>query len=508
MSTLTNYIKSILAHKSDKICVKTIGGSEISYLKLSERVSHLSNQLLNIDRNINQRLVGIAINQSIDWLVADFSVINLSTVSLPVPLEFSDEQLSFLLKNVDYCLVNDVKTSERIQKILPNLTQININGEVKHIGLVAEHPPWKYLHEQGVIKVIHTSGTTSHPKGVLIKDHAVAILLTTLVDLHKNLESLNYLSLVPFSLLIEQVLGIYLPLITGGSVTLLPVHVLPFGTQNNHAKIYLNFLKEAQPNFIYMPPRLIEETHNLLISGTSVSELFLRQIPHIITGGAKINKNLLEELENFGVIIYEAYGLSEHSSIVTINTHHSRQVGSPGKFLPYVDYRIEEGELLIKSPTLSPGYLSKDSTSCDVTKDGFLRTGDIVELDSAGFLYVLGRKKHVIILSNARNVCPEWVEAAYKKCNSIADIIVMGEGMESLWAIVLPASSNITEDTIKKEMKYVEKTLSFYATVNQFIIYPDYYSFKSKYYTVTGRPRRNAISEDFKSCFANAIKIR
>ncbi|MDP9043672.1 MAG: AMP-binding protein, partial [Pseudomonadota bacterium] len=304
---------------------------------------------------------------------------------------------------------------------------------------------------------------------------------------------LHGLSVVPMSLLIEQVLGVFLPLLSGGSLTLMPAGTDEYGARSGNARDYLDLIARAQPNFLYLPPKLLEEAQVLLRSRSAASLLGPRK-PHIITGGAKIGAAVLTRLDEHGVHVYEAYGLSENSSIVSMNFPGHRRIGSVGTLLDGVEARWVEGELHVKTPTLCAGYYNADDTACTLT-DGFLHTGDLGEMRD-GYLHITGRKKHVIILSTARNISPEWVESVYKESPLIDDLVVMGEGREEPVAVVLSAHSGAA---IRADMSRLDHRLAAYARVRKVLVVADIDAFRNDYYTVTGRPRRQQIENAFAS---------
>jgi acyl-CoA synthetase (AMP-forming)/AMP-acid ligase II len=304
-------------------------------------------------------------------------------------------------------------------------------------------------------------------------------------------QPLHYFSIVPMSLLIELVLGVFIPILSGGTLSLMPEGVPEYGAASGNAAQYLELIAPNQPNFLYLPPKLLEEA-NMLLEHCSVQQLFGSQRPHIITGGAKIPVIVLEALEARGVQVFEAYGLSENSSIISLNSPAERRIGSAGKLLDGIEPKLVDGELLVRTPTLCAGYYNADDTACDLS-DGYLHTGDIAEFRD-GFLYITGRKKHVIILSTARNISPEWVENVYKESPLVDDMIVMGEGKDEPCAIVLSTAGT---ECVRDEMARLEHRLADFARVRQIRVIEDIALFREQFYTVTGRPRRAEIEARF-----------
>ncbi|AOJ66771.1 AMP-dependent synthetase [Burkholderia ubonensis] len=475
------------AEAQDRIVVREMEGREYSLAELRADVERIAATLQDVYGDCSGLVFGIAARSSYTWVATMLAIFRVKAVLLPVPIEFSDEQIGSLLHKATAIFAQDAHTAARISAILPGIACLDAASE--RSAWPAQGAPAGERIEPGICGIIHTSGTTSKPKGVKIRDEAVGLLVTNVLKRVPQ-APLDYLSIVPMSLLIEQVLGVFLPILSGGSLTLMPARYAEYGARSGNARDYLDLIAQVDPNFLYLPPKLLEEADALLES-TSVTSLFGRRNPHIITGGAKIPATVLESLDKRGVQVYEAYGLSENSSIISLNHPGHRRIGSAGPLLDGIVPTIVDGELRVLTPTLCAGYYNSDDTSCELT-DGYLHTGDIAEIVD-GYLYITGRKKHVIILSTARNISPEWVETVYKESALIDDIVVFGEGREEPAAIVL---SQHDEAAIRGEMARLEPRLADFARVRRVRVVADIERFRKDYYTVTGRPRRQLIERD------------
>jgi long-subunit acyl-CoA synthetase (AMP-forming) len=468
---------------------------------LLDDISRLNETLREtFHRHTPRPLVGIAMSSGRHWVLSDLAIMLYGGVALPVPLEFSDEQIRNLLQHADICLVESPDTSTRIRKLLPDTPVYNVKERVWH-GDLSPAAGNKVEMVPNIIKVIHTSGTTSTPKGVLINDEGLGALIESLLASTLHIGEINYCSLVPFSLLIEQVLAIYLPLLSGGSVTLKPANVPDFSVKMGHIDDYIAHICRANCNCLFLPPLLLEKINQLLDEDKARIAPFLERSPHILTGGAKVSSTLLSELEYKGVRVYEGYGLSENSSVVSLNTPGARKLGTAGKLLPHVQAKFHDGELLIKSTSLCSGYLGTDSSSCQFDEQGFMHTGDIGKMDDQGFLHIGGRKKNIIVLSNSRNICPEWVEQIYKMDASFDEIVVVGEGKEFPSAVVFTDDQHISPMEISASFAKHHHKLPSYSQVAKFyIIHTE--GWRERYFTVTGRPKRGLIEH---SCIHDNI---
>ncbi|MEH2921657.1 AMP-binding protein [Samsonia erythrinae] len=486
---ISQKMQEYLATTPDRVVIKEMNGRNYTLHELRDDVSTLARALEEKIGNCDRKVFGIAMRSCYHWVSTLLAIQKVGGVLLPVPIEFSDDQIHSLLGKASAVFVQDDEMAQRIAHIFPDKTCFM--PETIHRASPRRQPEQEDEHiASGIVSIIHTSGTTSRPKGVMIRDEAVGLLVDNVM---KRLPSqpLHYFSIVPMSLLIEQVLGVFIPILSGGTLTLMPPEMPEYGSASGNARQYLELLAPNHPNFLYLPPKLLEEA-NLLLQSHSARALFGHQSPHIITGGAKIPVAVLEALDAKGVQVFEAYGLSENSSIISLNSPTERRIGSAGKLLDGIVPKFVDGELLVKTPTLCAGYYCADDTACDLS-DGYLHTGDLAELRD-GFLYITGRKKHVIILSTARNISPEWVENVYKESPLIDDMIVMGEGKDEPCAIVLGTAD---EAAILAEMARLDYHLADFARVKRIKLIQDAAAFRDEFYTVTGRPRRKEIEAHF-----------
>ncbi len=154
-----------------------------------------------------------------------------------------------------------------------------------------------------------------------------------------------------------------------------------------------------------------------------------------ISGGAPLAKDLADFYGAIGMPIHEGYGLTE-AGIVCLNPLGSPVAGSIGKALPGVEFRLaEDGELLVRTPTMFSGYYKDPDATASVLKDGWLATGDIAEIDSQGYVRITGRKKEVIVSSNGKKIYPARIENLFKMEPLISQVLVLGDRMPFVAAI-------------------------------------------------------------------------
>lgn len=287
--------------------------------------------------------VGLVAGNTPEWVAADLALLNAGHIEIPVPLAFSAEQARHLLHGVDSVLA-DPPGMRRITEWLAVGNGVDglrniIALDVRRTQSTGE-PPGPSDPEQ-TIKVIHTSGTTGTPKGVRIGAGALDTLVSSLDSVMPVDAYRRYLSMVPLSLLIEQVVAIYLTLGRGGCLCLLPQGQGLLGEAQGSPQDMLGWIARVAPTALTLPPSLVEalarkcdaitglssESRNELLFGSDAP-------PFLACGGAPVDANTLAKLMHAGICIYEGYGLSENSSVVCLNTCEHHRVGSVGRPLP------------------------------------------------------------------------------------------------------------------------------------------------------------------------------
>jgi long-chain acyl-CoA synthetase len=169
-----------------------------------------------------------------------------------------------------------------------------------------------------------------------------------------------------------------------------------------------------------------------------VQGLFGGRLNRAIVGAAPIGVEVLEFFDACGVKVYEGYGMTETCAATSLNTPSAHRIGSVGKPLPRVDVRIAgDGEILMRGPNVSPGYLHDARATLDTFGvDGWLRSGDLGELDEDGFLRITGRKKELIITSSGKNISPNNIETLLRETRWISQAVVYGDNKPYLVALL------------------------------------------------------------------------
>lgn len=472
--------------------------SAMTYGELESRALNLAAELqrrFDTPAHGDHVVLGIATRNSSDWLVADLACLFAGITALPLPLAFSQSQAEHLAERCDGFLVDaagERTLAERWMLDFPDSRLRRISEPALAQPLLREPDGSDWI-----CKIIHTSGTTSRPKGVRLSTAAVGAVLTSLrqwmpADAHRS-----YLSLVPLSLLLEQVTAAYLPLLAGGVVYFLPEGEPLLGEPGTSPQRLIEWILRVEPTALTVPPIMLNRFYEQLAQGDAQSTRLSRYLHsgvHITCGGAAVSLDILNALAEDDIPVFQGYGLSENASVVSMNTLEHQRLGSVGKPLPHVQVRIGADQTIeVKSSSLFSGYSGKDPSACSMSDDGWMDTGDLGELDADGYLYVRGRKKNVICLPNGRNVSPEQVELEYREYPGVRDAAVFFDEAHGLVALLCvesaPDRAELASWSTQRFSDIERPSRLWLLTKDDPLL--------EQLYTVTGRPKRADIATVF-----------
>ncbi len=317
--------------------------------------------------------------------------------------------------------------------------------------------PEKLRDHTDTAVILYTSGTTGRSKGAMLS-HANIVSNIKGAAAHFRLDnSIHTLSFLPINHVFEQVCGVLLPLSLGGKVSFC----------ESLKKLGEN-LAEVKPTFFLAVPvvyRMILDRVMKNINSKRLSQL-LYSVPLtrpivtskvrqafgsgtiFISGGAALDPAIAKGMTEFGLSIYQGYGITETAPIISAEQPGAKRLGTIGRLLDSVEVRIDEpndegiGEIIVKGPNVMQGYYKNPAATAEVLADGWYRTGDLGFLSPDGFLTISGRVKNLIVTPNGKNVYPEEVENELLKSPFISEVMVyghrVGTSSEEIHAIIYP----------------------------------------------------------------------
>jgi long-subunit acyl-CoA synthetase (AMP-forming) len=420
------------------------------------------------------RCVASRLDNGRDWVALDLALRQLGLVHVPAPIFFSPAQVSHLLASSGAdAWIGQQAPGDAWTSIGPGLW---INPAGRDTPQVLPH---------GTACITYTSGTTGQPKGVCLAESSLIAVARSLVDAMQSLDVRRHLCLLPMATLLENVAGIYAPLISGAEIAVPSLAEIGYsGASGIDVPRLLHCLHRYQPESIILVPQL-------LLAIVAAAENGIAPPPSlkfVAVGGARVGESLLRRAAAIGLPVFEGYGLSECASVVTLNRPGFSKPGSAGRVLPHASVRIsDDGEIHVSGSTYL-GYVGEAPPA-----PGDYATGDLGEIDADGFLNILGRRRNVFITSYGRNVNPEWVEAELVQHPLIAQAVVYGEARPSNAAVIVPRRADVSQAAIAAALLEVNAGLPDYARVAQFVFATAPFDMANGQLTANGRPRRDAV---------------
>ena len=369
------------ARTPDKIALRS-GTRSINYAGLASFLAENAKILTG-----PAKTMGIAASDPLEAALADLALTYAGHVSVQLPPFFSAAQKAHIIaaSGIETVVGTDDTGTTTVSLCRPeDCPPLS--------GALAQPAP-------GAKGIIFTSGSCGTPKGVLIGERQLAAAIDGLEKAITPSAKDIHLSLLPMAQLLEQVAGLYLPILAGAEVCFCPDALAAlFG--GSMAPV-LETLSAARPTTTILVPALLSR----LVSGlTAAHDKAPETLRLIAVGGAVTSPRLLRDAHALGLPVFEGYGLSECCSVVALNRPGTARPGTVGPVLDKVQVRIDEGEIVVSGPTVMEGYIGQPPVS------GAWRTGDLGRIED-GYLVVEGRKDWLIVTPQGRNINPEWVES-------------------------------------------------------------------------------------------------
>ncbi len=423
------------------------GAKAVSRLELLLAVEDLAKQL----RILNVKSVALYADNGIDWILTDLACRVLGIRIVPVPLFFSAAQIKHTISSSGAtALISD---QQNVENLIGATVGQAFCGMTSLYTLEASEP---VALPEGTQKITFTSGTTGSPKGVCLSAEQQAAVATAIAAAASK-DNPKHLCVLPLSTLLENLAGVYAPLLSGGSVnapSLADVGLA--GSSGLDIKQFLHCITEHQPNTMILVPEML----NALTEATECGWRPPTSLHFVAVGGGKVSPELVRRARAAGLPAYEGYGLSECASVVTLNVPGADHIGSVGQPLPHVSVQIEQGEIVVRGSEFL-GYAGQpDSWNAEP-----LRTGDLGHIDDDGFVFVSGRAKNQLISSFGRNISPEWVESELLAGSLLQQVVVIGDARPYCVALVEPRNAATTDTDIDAWIRSVNQKLPDYARV-------------------------------------------
>ncbi len=465
------------------------------------------------------------------------------------------------LPRLDKIIVVDMKGMRRYRS--PALMSFQ---EVEEIGQ-AVHDEYPNLFEDMVsgtqssdaAVIVYTSGTTGPPKGAILSQRNIVSMIDSVLQVVPVTSKDSVVSYLPLNHMAERIFSILIPLKTGA--------VVNFAESINTIQ---ESLREIAPTIFMGVPRIWEKMHSslyikiqdatwlkrvafklLMPAGMKITEKKLNKQPIgpsdrilswlayiviyrslrrffglsrariTISGAAPVSPEVLKVFHSLGLRIREGYGQSEMSGITFIHHFDDVKIGTVGKPIPGVEFRIEpDGELVERGPGVFVGYFKDPEGTEKILRDGWLYSGDVGRIDEDGHLVITDRKKDIIITAGGKNIAPSEIENDLKFSPYIKEAIVIGEAKKFLSALIQIEFDNVAKwaqdkkiafttfkslaknkevyELISKEVENTNTRFSRVENVRKFVLLEKELDHDDEELTATMKVRRKTIESKYK----------
>ncbi|OGQ79920.1 MAG: hypothetical protein A3F90_01300 [Deltaproteobacteria bacterium RIFCSPLOWO2_12_FULL_60_19] len=499
METLIDLLRESTDSYGDRIALSVCRGlreEAWSYRRLWQTAQTLSRHLLHVERLEPGDRVLVWAPNSPNLVAAYFGTMLARLILVPLDPYSTPE---FMRRVADKTKASAIITDGQACDT-PGLKSISL-AELPYeddTSVQDNEPAWDDIAE-----LVFTSGTTGDPKGVRLTHGNIIANIRSAAAILPKKRDYRFLSLLPLSHMMEQTVGLYLPLFYGGTVyypasrrssfifkalhknrisTLVAVpQVLKTMFQGIEREVRRQGGWSRWQRARRLAGRLPMTMRRWLFS--DVHRRLGGSLDFLICGGAQLPPEMAEGWERLGVKIVEGYGATECAPIVAGNNLRERVRGSVGRPLPGVSVRLsDEGELLVKGDNVTQGYWQDQrATEAAFTPDGWYRTGDLGEVDDLDRIYLKGRLKELIVLSSGLNVYPEDVERALNEEDAILDCVVLGmcdeKGDVKLEAAIRPADPgggvNQINERIQAAVRSANARLAPHQRIAKFTIWEE-----------------------------------
>jgi long-chain acyl-CoA synthetase len=431
-----------------------------------------------------QRL-GLLAENSPAWVIVDLACQLAGICLIPLPQFFSDTQLvnSIESAGIDALLTDD---ADCLRRIVPCRAAAFKCGDAYRMTLLAVDSPRRVALPDGTTKITFTSGSTGAPRGVCL-DTAQQSRVAQALNAAIGINAPRHLCLLPLSTLLENIGGVYVPLLADGTVIVPPgADVGLAGSTSLDIRKMLLALGRLQPTSIILLPQMLVALVTSIENGWTPPA----SLEFIAVGGGKVSPNLIRLARGAGLPVYEGYGLSETASVACLNRPDSDLPGSVGQPLQHVGVRIRDDEIVVTGNSFL-GYLDDpDSWYLDL-----VATGDLGYVDEQGFVFISGRKKNVLISSFGRNINPEWVESQLLSHPILSQCFVFGDAQPCCVALLAPTDPACPDQEIQEWLDSVNSSLPDYARVRAWHRLGAALTAREGFITDNGRPRRTRIAQ-------------
>ncbi len=409
-----------------------------------------------------------------EWIYAFYSVWYKKGIAIPLDNLGTAEETAYILKDCEPAVIFSTYTKREV--IEKAIALAGIKSELLFLEEIKGHEDpeirpvvFDEPEAEQTAVIIYTSGTTGSPKGVML---SYKNLLTNVRAVSEHIpiyrpESV-VLMLLPAHHIFPLAGTVVIPLYIGAKVAISPSMQSPdiidtlqknsvtiiIGVPRLYAAIRKGIMDKIKSSLIArMLFALARKVNNPKFSKKifgAVHKKLGGAIESLVSGGAALDKEIGSDFMTLGFEVLEGYGMSEAAPMISFTRPGRVKIGSPGEIVSETKVEIRDGEITASGPNIMQGYYNKPEETAEIMMDGWLYTGDLGYIDDEGFLFITGRKKEIIVLSNGKNVNPSELEEKLSESRYVKDCGVFYHD-DQLQAIILPQTDQGPADKSSEE---------------------------------------------------------
>lgn len=467
---------------------------ERSWQEIATEVARWQNAMRALGLEEGDR-VALSLRNCHEWVIFEQAALGLGLIVIPLYTDDRPDNIAFIVEDagIKLLLIQDAGRWKRLAPALnetPSLhSVIMLNGDCTELEeqderlicaddllVPGDHKLYAIPDDpHALATIVYTSGTTGKPKGVMLSHNNILSLADIAMGLVNIRPGSVFLSFLPLSHTLERTGGYYLPMMAGATVAfarsvqqladdlqaIRPTHLISvpriyeriyarITTQLNngpvlkrlifHAAVAVGWhqFERSQGRRYWHPKLLFHPLLKRLVADKVMSRLGGR-MELAISGGAALPPEIAKVFIGLGLTLLQGYGLTETSPVISVNLPEANNPSSVGRPLPGIEVRIgADHELQVKSPGVMLGYWNNHTATAEmISPDGWLNTGDQVHIDKDGYIFITGRLKDILVLSNGEKIPPSDMELAIALEPMFEQVMVIGEGHSFLAALIV-----------------------------------------------------------------------
>lgn len=553
----------------------------ISWNEFGEMVREVAAGLISLGVKVGDR-VGLMSYNRPEWVVADFAIMSIGAITVPIYHTSTTARTNFILDKTkaDVAFVARSEKAEMlatceapVQRIIsldpkgadspgscgydyPQLRELGAIGLKADLGKELEKRLNK-IKTNDCATIIFTSGTTGEPKGVMLSHKNLLENAAAGLDAVQVGPTDVFLSFLPLSHSFERTVGEYLMFMAGATVA-----------YASSLRAVADNINEVHPTIMLGVPRFYEKLYSRVMEKINAAPAIRQKIFHwgmgvgrqcrllamdekkpsaqlsfsrwladhlvfaklkkrlggrlrfFVSGGAPLAKEIGEFFLDAGVDILEGYGLTEFSPVISVNRVGKIRPGTVGLLFPGVEAKIaDDGELLVRGPSVMMGYYQDEKATKEAIKEGWLYTGDKAVLED-GYITIVDRKKDIIVTSGGKNIAPQLVENLVVIDEFIAQVMLYGDRKKFIAALVVPdyerlatelpnlgldkdlppaqlATNKAIYTFLMKRIEERTKDLPAYEHVKKIVVLPEQFTEEKGELTPTMKVKRKEVTRKY-----------